>query len=87
LTSASPSTTVAIRRGTPSRRRIAVAASASVGPRIAPSAKADAQGRPKTSWASTATPTIVASTSPIASNAITRMLRRRACWSAKKAAE
>ena len=53
-------------RGAPSRRKTVVAASASVGPTIAPSVKAAAQPRPGTSaWATTATRTIVKSTRPI----------------------
>jgi hypothetical protein len=62
---------VARRRGTPSRRAIAVAASGSVGATIAPSANAAAQGSPSISaWAVMATAPIVASTSPTAASEI-----------------
>jgi hypothetical protein len=63
-----------------------VAATGSVGATIAPSAKAAAHGRPPTtSWATTATATIVASTSPMASIEIDRRSAFRLCRSAKNA--
>ena len=75
-----------IRRGTPSRRAIAVAAIGSVGETIAPSVNAAAHGSPTTSCATTATATVVASTSPIASRPIGRMFVRRSRSEVKKAA-
>ena len=86
LISASPSTIVTIRPGTPSRRAIAVAATGSVGETIAPSTNASAQPKSSASWATTATTTIVASTSPIASSEIGRTLRRSSRSGVKKAA-
>ncbi len=65
LTRLSPSITLTSRRGTPSWRVIAVAATGSVGETIAPSANATAQGRPISSWPTTATAQVVSSTSPI----------------------
>ena len=77
-----------IRRGTASRRAIAVAATGSVGATIAPSANAAAHGSPSTSsCATTATVHIVASTSPTASSEIGRRSRLSSCRLAKKAAE
>ncbi len=75
LISDSPSTIVTIRPGTPSRRAIAVAATGSVGETMAPSTNAGAQSKPSAAWATHATPTIVASTSPTASSEISLMLR------------
>ena len=73
-------------RGTPRRRAIVVAASASVGPTIAPSVNAAAQLKPSIhSCATTATAHIVASTSPIASRLIGRRLARRSRRLAKNA--
>jgi hypothetical protein len=69
----SPSTTVTIRRGTPSLRAMDVAASASVGATTAPSTNAAAHGRPGISaWATPATAKVVSTTSPTASSAIGR---------------
>src|SRR5918996_2899231 len=66
---------------------MAVAASGSVGETIAPSTNALDQGRPSTSsCATTATPTLVAATSPIASNEIERVLARRSRSEVKNAA-
>ena len=71
LTRLSPSTMVTSFRGTPRRRAIDVAASGSVGDTIAPSTNAAPQESPSTSsCATTATPTVVTTTSPIASKPI-----------------
>ena len=70
LTRLSPSTMTTIRRGTPSRLEIAVAAIGSVGETTAPSTKAAAQLIPIAQCATTATTTIVIRTSPIASRPI-----------------
>ena len=60
-------------RGTPRRRAIVVAASGSVGETIAPSANAAAHGRPAiAACATTATATVVRSTSAIALSVIGR---------------
>ena len=84
----SPSITVTIRRGTPRRRAIVVAASGSVGATIAPSANAIAHGSPSiTAWATTATTTIVTATSPIDSIEIARRFARRSRSEEKNAAE
>ena len=87
LISASPSRIETSRRGTPSRRAIAVAATGSVGPTMAPSANAACQLRPIISCATTATTTIVARTSPIDSIEIVRRLARRSRRFAKNAPE
>jgi hypothetical protein len=71
----------------PRRRRIVVAATGSVGPTIAPSEIATAQGRSKAKWAAVPTTIAVASTSPIESREITRVSWRKALRSAKKAPE
>ena len=81
----SPSSTLTIRRGAPTRRMIAVAAAGSVGETIAPRTNDIAQGRPISSCAITATAPAVASTSPIAVSEITRASARRLRRSAKKA--
>jgi hypothetical protein len=78
LTSDSPSSTAAIRSGTPSRRITAVAATGSVGPTTAPSTKADGHDSPAAACATTATPTAVAATSPTASNTISVAAARNA---------
>ena len=88
LTKLSPSTTETTRRGAFWRRAIAVAATGSVGATIAPSVNAAAHERPPiSSWATTATAHIVASTRPIAAIEIARASRRSSCRLAKKAAE
>ena len=66
---------------------IAVAATGSVGETIAPSAKANAQLKPITSWAMTPTIAVVASTSPIAVIEIARTSVRSARRSLKNADE
>ena len=76
LTRLSPSTMSISRRGTPSRRPIAVAAIGSVGETTAPRTNASAQPRSVTSCATTATPTVVSPTTPIASSEIGRMFCR-----------
>ena len=53
---------------------IVVAARASVGETMAPSANAGAQSSPTSAWATTATEPTVAKTSPRASRAMTRRL-------------
>ena len=68
----SPSTIVTSRRGACERTAISVAATGSVGETIAPSTNAAAHGRPTTWWATTATVTVVAATSPTASSPIGR---------------
>ena len=87
LTRLSPSTRLTIRRGAPTLRMIAVAATGSVGETIAPSAKASAQLKPSTSWAMTPTIAVVASTSPIAVIEIARRSVLKARRSLKKAEE
>ena len=87
LTRLSPSTIVTIRRGTPSRREIAVAAIGSVGATTAPSTNAVAQLSPITAWATTATAAIVINTSPIASRPIGRAFARRSRSEVKNAEE
>ncbi len=65
FTRLSPSRIVTTRRGTPSRWKIAVAATASGGATIAPRAKAAGQPRPGMSaWATSATAAVVVRTSP-----------------------
>ena len=69
----SPSRIVTTREGTPRRRKIAVAATASGGATIAPSANAGHQPSSGISaFATTATTTVVNSTSPIASRPMAR---------------
>ncbi len=78
LNSASPSISVVTTRGTPRRRNTAVAARASVGATIAPSAKAAAQPISGTrAWATAATATIVTSTSPTESLTMGHRFARR----------
>ena len=73
LTRLSPSRIVTTRRGTPSRWKIAVAATASGGATIAPRANAAGQPMPGMSvWATTATMTIVVRTRPIERRPIAR---------------
>ena len=75
LTRLSPSRIVTTRRGTPSRWKIVVAATASGGATMAPSANAAAQPRPGISaWATTATMIVVVRTSPTDSRPIARRL-------------
>ena len=87
LTRLSPSTMFTIRRGTPRRCMIAVAAIGSVGETTAPSTKAAAQGRPGTiACATTATTTIVSRTSPTARRPTGRTFARRSRSEVKNAA-
>ena len=87
LTRLSPSTIVTSLRGTPRRRAIEVAARGSVGETIAPSTNALPHESPSTNvWATTATPTVVATTRPTASAVIGRALVRRSRSEVKKAA-
>lgn len=58
------------------RWAIALAATASVGERTAPSTKAMGQGRPSRTWLTMATPAVVKSTRPMASSKIGRRLAR-----------
>jgi hypothetical protein len=67
---------------------MADAATGSVGDTTAPSTKAACHDIPAmSSWATTATPTIVKMTRPIASRLISRMLSRSSRSEEKKAAE
>ena len=69
------------------RPAIAVAATGSVGETIAPSTKAAGHDMPSiTAWATSATASAVASTSPIASRLIGRMFWRRSRRPVKKLA-
>ena len=79
LNSDSPSTSATMRRGIGMRRKTAVAASASVGPTMAPKASAGAQSSPTTKCVTPATTTAVTTTSRIDSRAIghTSVLRSR----------
>ena len=79
LNSDSPSTSATMRLGTGIRRKTVVAARASVGPTIAPNANAGAQSSPTTKCMTTATTTVVSSTSTTDSRAIgqTSVLRSR----------
>ncbi len=83
----SPSITLTIRRGAPTRRIRAVAATGSVGDTIAPSAKDIGHDMSITSWATTATAAAVTITRPIDVTEIARMSRRSALRSEKNAAE
>ncbi len=74
------------RRGAPIRRMISAGATASVGDTIAPSTNAGPQSRPITSWATSATASIVTNTSGIESSAIGPALRRRSRTDVKNAA-
>ncbi len=77
-----------MRPGAPEREAIAVAATGSVGARMAPSVKAAAQLRSSTTaCATTPTPSVVKTTSPIASSPIGRLLSLRSRSEEKKAAE
>ncbi len=82
----SPSITASMRCGAPIRRRISAGATASVGETTAPSTNASAQPRPIAWWATKATASIVARTTPIESRAIGRALRRRSRSDVKNAA-
>ena len=64
LTRLSPSMMSISRRGTPSRRPIAVAAIGSVGETTAPRTNASAQPRSAIACATTATPTVVSRDEP-----------------------
>ena len=64
----------------------AVAATGSVGPSTAPSTNAIPHGTPATWWATTATATTVARTSPTASSEIGSALARSSYADASKAA-
>ena len=83
----SPSITVTMRRGTPMRSAIVVAAIGSVGETTAPSTKAVAQLMPITACATHATIRIVNPTSPNASSPIGRTLALRSRSDVKNAAE
>ena len=78
LSSDSPSRIVTIRRGSPIRRPIAVAATASGGATTAPIARAIAQETPGSSRCATSpTPNVVNATSPTDSSRIGRLLTRK----------
>src|SRR4051794_11097543 len=87
LISPSPSRMETRRRGTPSRRAIALAATGSGRPTIAPSTKDWRQRRPTRRWATPATTRILARTSPTDSSVIGRRSVRRSRRLAKNAAE
>ena len=87
LTRLSPSISETMRRGTPSRPAISVAASASVGETIAPSVNATGQDRPTHSCATRATAAIVTPTKPNASKAIARRYVRKSRSEVKNAPE
>ncbi len=72
LTRLSPSRIVMTRRGRPTRRAIAVAATASGGATTAPSAKPTASLTSSIAQTTRPTPTVVNSTSPTLSSAIGR---------------
>ncbi len=77
LTRLSPVRTVMTRRGSPSRRPMDTAATASGGATTAPSTSAEGNGKPGTSQCATnPTATVVTSTNTTASNAIDRTLAR-----------
>ena len=77
-----------MRRGTPSRRPMAVAASGSVGDTIAPSANAAGQLMSSISaWATAATATMVTRTSPTAASEIARASARRSRGDEKNPAQ
>jgi hypothetical protein len=69
----SPPRIACSRRGSPVSSAIASVAIVSVGERIAPSTKPTSSGKPITQCATNATPTDVATTSPVASSAIGSM--------------
>ena len=87
LTSASPSRTVAIRRGAPTRRTRAVADTGSVGPRIAPSTNATGHGRSPRSATTAATPHAVSEHEPDREDADRERGRAGRRRSARNAAE
>jgi len=88
LTRLSPSMIETTRRGSVRRRATSVAASASVGETIAPSVNAPAhESRGTAACATTATPSVVAATSPNASNEIGRRFARRSRSPVKNADE
>ena len=76
-----------IRCGRATRPAISVTARASVGETTAPSVNAAGHERPSQPWATTATPVIVAPTSPNASSEIGRRFERRSRSEVKNAAE
>jgi hypothetical protein len=86
LTRLSPPTIVLTLPGTPRRRKIASAATGSVGARIAPRTKAAAHGRPIKAWAIRAIATVVKSTRPMASAKSDPRCRRRSRGEEKNAA-
>src|SRR6478752_2567152 len=77
LTSDSPSRTVTTRRGSPIRRAIVVAATASGGATTAPSANAAANGTGSSSQVTRPTPRAVNTTRPTERNPIARRLSRK----------
>src|SRR5918997_62319 len=83
----SPPTTVPTRSGTPRRRKIASAATGSVGAKMAPSTNETAHGRPTAKWATAATAKVVAKTRPTARSVIALRWARRSSGEEKKAAE
>ena len=86
LTRLSPSRIVTTRRGMATRRASAATATASVGARMAPSAKASDRGRPGTIAVATApTATDVSSTSPTANAKIGCRNRRKSMYDVERA--
>ena len=63
-----------VRRGSPSRRAIAIGATSSGGEMMAPSTKPTAQSQPSRKWTTAATATVVKVTPPTASRLMERML-------------
>lgn len=86
LSSDSPSRMVTARRGSPTRRAIEVAATASGGATTAPSANATANGTSRTSTANSATPSAVTTTSNTDREAMDRRLARMSMIDVRMAA-
>jgi hypothetical protein len=83
----SPSRIVAIRRGTPRRLAIAVAATGSVGETMTPKTKAAGHESPMAACATTATVTAVSGTRPMPKSAIGLTFTLNSRGEKKKAAE
>ena len=62
-----------VRRGSPSRRAIAIGATSSGGEMMAPSTKPPAQSQPSRKWTTAAIATVVNVTPPTASRLMERM--------------
>ena len=87
LTRLSPSRIVTTRRGRPIRWAVAETATGSVGETITPRTKAIGHGSPITACPTTATVTVVSSTSPTERKTIGLRLALRSLGEEKKAAE